>query len=89
MNRGSNLWKKAKKIIPGGNMLFSKREEQFLPGSWPNYFNKASGCEVWDLDDNKYRDLSYMGVGTNILGYGNPEVDDAVRGVVDTETCLP
>ncbi len=82
MNTGQNLYKKAKKIIPGGTMLLSKRPEMFLPKNWPSYFSKAKGCEVWDLDDNKYTDVSIMGIGTNILGYGNEEVDNAVREVI-------
>jgi len=82
-NKGQRLWLKAKKIIPGGNMLLSKRSEMFLPDLWPSYFSKAKGCFVWDLDGNKYKDLSLMGVGTNILGYANEEVDDAVRSVID------
>ena len=82
-NSGIDLWERAQKIIPGGNMLLSKRSEQFLPGGWPSYFKKAQGCEVWDLDGNKYIDISIMGIGTNILGYGNPEVDAVVRKVVD------
>lgn len=77
------LWKRAKKIIPGGNMLFSKRPEIFLPNKWPTYFSKAKGCKVWDLNGKEYYDISFMGVGTNILGYGHPEVDDSVRSVVD------
>lgn len=83
MNRGLKLWKRAKNIIPGGNMLLSKRAEMFLPEKWPAYFSKAKGCHVWDLDDNKYTDMSIMGIGTNTLGYGHPEVDDAVRSVID------
>lgn len=79
---GLDLWKKAKSIIPGGNMLLSKRSEQFLPEGWPSYFEKASGCEVWDLDNNKYKDVSIMGIGTNILGYGHPEVDQAVNQTI-------
>jgi len=75
---GMKLYNLAKKIIPGGNMLLSKRPEMFLPGKWPSYFSKAQGCVVWDLDGNKYTDMSIMGVGTNILGYGHPEVDEAV-----------
>ena len=31
-----------------------------------------------DLDNNKFIDMSIMGIGTNILGYGNKEVDQAV-----------
>ena len=81
-NSGINLWERAKVIIPGGNMLLSKRSEQFLPGKWPSYFKKASGCHVWDLDGNRYTDLSIMGIGTNILGYGNNEVDNAVLRIV-------
>jgi glutamate-1-semialdehyde 2,1-aminomutase len=76
--RGQKLWKRAKKIIPGGNMLLSKRPEMFLPDHWPAYYKKAKGCKVWDLDDNKFIDMSIMGIGTNILGYGQPEIDEAV-----------
>ena len=60
-------------------MLLSKRAEMFLPEQWPAYFSKAKGCRVWDLDGSEYIDMSIMGIGTNTLGYGHPEVDDAVR----------
>lgn len=83
MGTGQKLWKRAKKIIPGGNMLLSKRAEMFLPERWPAYFSRAQGCKVWDLDGNEYTDMSIMGIGTNTLGYGHPEVDEAVREVVD------
>jgi glutamate-1-semialdehyde 2,1-aminomutase len=83
INTGQKLWKRAKKVIPGGNMLLSKRPEMFLPDLWPAYFSKAKGCEVWDLDSNKYIDMSIMGIGTNILGYGHPDVDDAVREAIN------
>lgn len=78
MNTGQKLWKRAKQVIPGGNMLLSKRAEMFLPEQWPAYFSKAKGCEVWDLDGKRYIDMSIMGIGTNTLGYGHPEVDEAV-----------
>jgi len=78
MNKGQNLYKRAKKVIPGGNMLLSKRPEMFLPGQWPAYFSKAKGCKVWGIDGIEYIDMSIMGIGTNILGYGHPEVDEAV-----------
>jgi glutamate-1-semialdehyde 2,1-aminomutase len=80
---GQQLWRKAKRLIPGGNMLLSKRAEMFLPEQWPAYFSKASGCRVWDLDGREYLDMSLMGVGTNVLGYAHPEVDEAVRRTVD------
>lgn len=83
MGTGQKLWKRAKQVIPGGNMLLSKRAEMFLPEQWPAYFSKSKGCKVWDLDGNEYTDMSIMGIGTNILGYGHPEVDDAVRRTID------
>ena len=78
MSKGQKLWKKAKKIIPGGNMLLSKNPEMFLPNYWPTYFSKAKGCKVWDMDNREYIDMSVMGVGTNILGYGHSEIDESV-----------
>jgi len=83
LGTGQKLWKRAKKIIPGGNMLLSKRPEMFLPDLWPTYFSKAKGCLVWDLDGREYVDMSLMGVGTNILGYGHAEVDAAVLRTVN------
>ena len=83
MGSGQKLWQRAKRVIPGGNMLLSKRAEMFLPDQWPAYYSKSKGCEVWDLDGNRLIDMSMMGVGTNTLGYAHDEVDDAVRAVVD------
>ena len=83
LNKGQKLWKRAKKIIPGGTMLFSKNPDLFLPNFWPAYFEKTKGCNIWDLEGRKYLDLSMMGVGTNILGYSRKEVDNAVRKVID------
>ena len=31
----------SKKVIPGGNMLLSKRSEMHLPENWPSYFSKT------------------------------------------------
>ena len=77
-SKAQSLWKKAKTLIPGGNMLISKRGEFFLPDLWPNYYKKAKGCNIWDLDNVKYLDVNLMGVGTNILGYANSKIDNSV-----------
>jgi len=90
--RGQDLWIKAKSLIPGGNMLLSKRSELFLPGYWPSYFDRAHGCEVWDLDGNHYYDFAQMSVGACSLGYCHSAVDAAVqkvvsKGVMSTLNC--
>jgi len=84
LETGQKLWRRAKRVIPGGNMLLSKRPEMFLPNKWPTYYSKSKGCKVWDLDGNEYVDMSIMGIGTNILGYGHPEVDEAVSKIVNS-----
>ncbi len=82
MSEGIKLWGRAKKIIPGGNMMLSKNPNQFLPDEWPTYFSKSSGCQIWDLKKRKFYDFSLMGIGTNILGYSYPSVDRAVLKTV-------
>ena len=82
---GQNLWKKAKGIIPGGNMLLSKRSEMFLPDNWPSYFSKAKGCSVWDLNNNELTDM-IMAVGTNLLGYCVDDIDNAVSNIINKGT---
>lgn len=78
MQTGQELWREAKKIIPGGNQLLSKRAERFLPGLWPAYYDRAKGCEVWDMDGNRYYDFAQMGVGACVLGYADDDVNAAV-----------
>ena len=82
MKKGQKLYRKAKRIIPGGTMLLSKRPELFLPEMWPSYFSKAKGCKVWTLDNEELIDMSIMGIGTNSLGYGHPEVDEKVQQTI-------
>jgi glutamate-1-semialdehyde 2,1-aminomutase len=81
-NKGQLMYRKAKLRIPGGTQLFSKRPELFLPEKWPNYYSKAKGAEIWDLDGNKYIDMSYMGMGACVLGYADPDVDNTVKTAI-------
>lgn len=83
MGKGQKLYKEAKKIIPGGTQLLSKRPEMFLPELWPAYYSKAKGCKVWDLDGKEYIDVSYMGIGANVLGYADDEVDKAAIEAIE------
>jgi glutamate-1-semialdehyde aminotransferase len=83
-NKGQSLYRKAKLRIPGGTQLLSKRPELFLPEQWPSYYSRAKGAEVWDLDGHKYTDMSYMGLGACVLGYADAEVDNAVKGAIDS-----
>lgn len=92
LSTGEKLWRHAKTVIPGGNMLLSKRAEMYTLNKWPSYFSAAKGCKVWDLDQNEFLDLGLMGVGTNILGYSNDEVNESVfeaihKGTMSSLNC--
>lgn len=75
---GQRLYQLARTLIPGGTQLLSKRPEMFAPGQWPAYYREARGCEVIDLDGRSYVDMSIMGIGSCLLGYGDPDVTNAV-----------
>jgi glutamate-1-semialdehyde 2,1-aminomutase len=92
VNTGQELYKRAKTLIPGGTQLLSKRPEMFLPDQWPAYYQSASGAEVRDLDGRTYVDVSHFGVGACILGFADPDVDEAVircirSGTMSTLNC--
>ena len=76
------LQERAKKRIPGMTQLLSKRPDMFSAGVWPGYFSRAEGVHVWDLDGNKYIDMSISGVGATVLGYADPDVDRAVKSAI-------
>jgi glutamate-1-semialdehyde 2,1-aminomutase len=80
--RGRELYQRAKRVIPGGTQLLSKRPEMYLPDGWPAYYSRARGCEVWDLDGRHYFDFTNMSVGACPLGYADPDVDAAVREAI-------
>jgi glutamate-1-semialdehyde 2,1-aminomutase len=82
-DKGPELYRRAKRLIPGGTQLLSKRPEMFLPERWPSYYASARGAEVTDLDGRRYLDFSIMGIGACILGYADPDVDGAVKRVID------
>ena len=78
MNKGQKLLIEAKKIIPGGNQLLSKRSEIFLPGLWPTYYKKAKGYKIWDLENKRYYDFAGMGVTCCVLGYSDKDLNKAI-----------
>ena len=77
------MQKRARNRIPGMTQLLSKRPDMFSSGAWPGYYSRAKGVEIWDLDGNRYIDMSLSGIGTCILGYADPDVNRAVKAAID------
>ncbi|MGB1876082.1 MAG: aminotransferase class III-fold pyridoxal phosphate-dependent enzyme [Rhodospirillaceae bacterium] len=81
--KGQEMYDIARRLIPGGTQLLSKRPEMFLPDGWPSYYAAASGITVTDLDGNTYRDFAIGGVGATVLGYADQGVDNAVKAAIE------
>ncbi len=74
--RSTELFDKAKMLIPGG--VNSPVRAFGSVGSTPFFVRKASGSKVWDEDGNRYIDY-VASWGPMILGHAHPTVVDAIR----------
>ena len=76
-DRGNSLYVRANKYIPGAAHTYSKGDDQF-PDNAPKLIEKGLGCNIWDADGNKYKDMA-MSLGSVILGHAYEPVLEAVR----------
>ncbi|MBU0482017.1 MAG: aminotransferase class III-fold pyridoxal phosphate-dependent enzyme [Proteobacteria bacterium] len=72
------LLKRAERCIPLGTQTFSKSYLQSPRGVSPQFLTKGKGARVWDVDGNEYVDM-VCGLLPVILGYSDPDVDQAIR----------
>ncbi|MEE8540322.1 MAG: glutamate-1-semialdehyde 2,1-aminomutase, partial [Desulfobacterales bacterium] len=70
------LFEKAKSIIPGG--VNSPVRAGQAVGIDPPFIARAQGCNLWDLEGNRYIDY-VCSWGPMILGHAHPEVVEALR----------
>ena len=83
-------FERACKVIPSG--IYGHQgpaEGCYVPvEAFPLYSSKAQGTYLWDLDGNKF--IDYMcAYGPNVLGYNDPDVDEAAakqRAISDCTT---
>ena len=57
---------------------FESRNVTFLSKNWPIFWKQAAGANVWDVDGNRYIDLS-AAFGVANVGHTNPCVVAAIR----------
>jgi glutamate-1-semialdehyde 2,1-aminomutase len=67
------LRRRGSAVIPGG--LWGHMNAARLPG-YPQYFTRARGCRLWDVDGKEYLDFM-CSYGPMILGYGDEDVERA------------
>ncbi len=78
-------FEKTKKLIPNCSQTFSKSYLQFSVGASPLFVKEGKGCELTDLDDNRYIDYT-MGLGACLLGYAFEPVLEKVKKELDRGT---
>lgn len=76
--RSQEMLERALRVVPLGAQTFSKSVTQYPLGVSPHFASRAEGARLWDVDGEEY--LDFVGaLAAVILGYGDPEVDAAVR----------
>lgn len=74
---------KAQEYLPGGD---SRSTIYYSP--YPLFFSRGEGCWLFDADGNRFLDFTSNHT-IMILGYGNPEVKQALTEQLDLGTCFP
>jgi glutamate-1-semialdehyde 2,1-aminomutase len=73
-DRDAGLRARAAAVIPGG--MWGHMNAARLPPGYPQYFSRAEGCRLWDVDGNEYLDFM-CSYGPMVLGYNDPDVERA------------
>lgn len=76
----SELYKRAKTVLPGGISHDSRFREPF-----PVYFNRAEGAYKWSVEGHRVIDYA-MGHGSLLLGHSHPAVREAIQRAVSGGT---
>lgn len=63
--------------IFNGALTNSKRAECFVKGVYPTHIKHGLGAHLIDADNKKYIDF-ICALGTNLLGYANQQLNDAI-----------
>lgn len=83
--KSNKLFAAAQERIPLASQTFSKSHQQWVRGAAPLFLLSGKGCRVTDPDGNTYIDY-VQGLMSNVLGYGDPDVDAAIRDQLDRGT---
>ena len=87
--KSRELFTRAARVIPSGVYgHLGPAEGCFIPiEAYPLFGERASGSYFWDADGHRF--IDYMcAYGPNILGYNDPDVDEAARKQREKGDCM-
>ncbi len=76
LNVDRDLRERALAVIPNG--MWGHMNAARLPAGYPQYFARAKGCRLWDVNGREYIDFM-CAYGPMILGYGDADVERAAE----------
>lgn len=76
---------RARRVIPGG--LWGHLDAARLPEGYPQFFARAEGCRLWDVDGREYVDLM-CSWGPIVLGHHHPAVEEAAFRQARAGDCM-
>jgi glutamate-1-semialdehyde 2,1-aminomutase len=76
MSADAALRARAARVIPGG--LWGHMRVQGLPAGYPQFFQRADGCRLWDADGREFIDFM-CSWGPIVLGHHDAEVEAAAE----------
>jgi len=82
-SQSETLYERAIQTIPLGSQTFSKSRIQFPQNEAPLFLSHGHKGRVWDVDGNEYVDLLGALLPV-VLGYCDPDVDEAIRRQLDS-----
>ena len=83
MNKNTYYKNIAETTIAHGALTNSKRTSCFVEGVYPSHVETGFKCYLTDMNKQKYIDY-ICGLGTNLFGYGNLEINEAVKSALNT-----
>lgn len=86
LTESMRLFDEAKQLSPGGVMGI-RRPYNFVPGEYPIFISEGHGGHIIDEDGNEYIDM-LCAYGPIIIGYVEPEIDEAVASQMKRGFCF-
>jgi glutamate-1-semialdehyde aminotransferase len=86
LTRSMAMLADAQRLTPGG-VGGIRRPYNFVVGEYPVFITHGQGGHIFDVDGNEYIDM-LCAYGPIILGYVEPEINDAAKAQMDKGFCF-
>ena len=86
LTKSMKMYEESQVLSPGG-MMGIRRPYNFIPGEYPIFLERGYGGHIVDVDGNDFIDM-LCAYGPIIMGYNEPEINEAVKVQMDKGFCF-